>query len=309
MDKSKRNVITVIIAAAVLLAATAVALAVFLRPPLDDAQPEYYLFENAIYKSEYPLDEVQLAHAADRINAVVAAHGEARSFTLAVVPDKNYYLPEDAGIPKMDYERLFEFMERQTSGINYVNLTHVLDLDAYYRTDPHWTQQGALGAADILCKEMSAFRELDYTENILEPFRGVYLKRSGLEVTGEKLVYLTSETTENAVVTSVETEGSGTVYRPECLGNDDSLDVFLGGAAAVQYIENPLAEVERELVIFRDSFGSAIAPLLMSAYSKVTLVDPRYILPELVNDYVNFEDADVLFLYSTLLLNNAAIMR
>jgi len=63
------------------------------------------------------------------------------------------------------------------------------------------------------------------------------------------------------------------------------------------------------LVIFRDSFGSSIAPLFAQGYKKITLVDIRYMHPDMLEHYVEFENQDVLFLYSTLVLNNAETLK
>lgn len=59
----------------------------------------------------------------------------------------------------------------------------------------------------------------------------------------------------------------------------------------------------KELLLFRDSFGSSIAPLLLENYSKITLIDLRYLSKDILENYIEFENQDVLFLYSTLVLN------
>ena len=89
----------------------------------------------------------------------------------------------------------------------------------------------------------------------------------------------------------------------------DAYDVFLSGAAALLTVENPLAQTERELILFRDSFGSSLAPLLLSGYRRVTLVDLRYIASSELEKYIDFDDQDVLFLYSTQILNSGAMLR
>ena len=73
--------------------------------------------------------------------------------------------------------------------------------------------------------------------------------------------------------------------------------------------ENPDAETDRELVIFRDSYGSSLAPLLVKGYSKITLVDIRYLASPFVGQYVRFDSQDVLFLYSTSVLNNSITLK
>ena len=66
---------------------------------------------------------------------------------------------------------------------------------------------------------------------------------------------------------------------------------------------------EKELVVFRDSFGSSIIPLLATGYSKITVIDTRYISPKLLKEYVTFENKDVLFMYSTLIINDSNTLK
>ncbi len=82
--------------------------------------------------------------------------------------------------------------------------------------------------------------------------------------------------------------------------------MYLSGARALLTIENPEAKTDRELIIFRDSFGSSLAPLLVQGYAKVTLVDIRYLRADMLDQVMDFYGQDVLFLYSTLVLNNSS---
>jgi hypothetical protein len=116
---------------------------------------------------------------------------------------------------------------------------------------------------------------------------------------------------ENCTVTNLET-GTTMVYNLNKLTDGSSMDnydIFLDGPAALITIENPAADTDRELILFRDSFGSSIAPLFVEAYAKVTLVDLRYLSSEYLGDYVSFGEADVLFLYSTTILNTSEMLK
>ena len=93
------------------------------------------------------------------------------------------------------------------------------------------------------------------------------------------------------------------------LSSPDLYDVFLSGAQPILVIDNPAGEPGKELVLFRDSFGSSLAPLLAEGYQRVTLVDIRYMSQEQIGQYVTFENQDVLFLYSTLVLNNGRSLK
>ena len=63
------------------------------------------------------------------------------------------------------------------------------------------------------------------------------------------------------------------------------------------------------MIIFRDSFGSSITPLLIPYYSKITVIDNRYIASDYLTNYIEFNDQDVLFLYSTLIVNNSGSLK
>ena len=98
------------------------------------------------------------------------------------------------------------------------------------------------------------------------------------------------------------------VYDEKKLGEMDSYDVFLSGSTPLVTIENDNCETKKELIIFRDSFSSSLAPLLVEEYNKITLIDTRYVSYEIIGDFVDFENCDVLFMYSTLVINNSNIV-
>jgi hypothetical protein len=62
----------------------------------------------------------------------------------------------------------------------------------------------------------------------------------------------------------------------------------------------------KRLIIFRDSYTSSLAPLLLEMYGEIDLIDLRYISSNLIGDYVDFNNADILFLYGVLVVNGAS---
>ena len=89
----------------------------------------------------------------------------------------------------------------------------------------------------------------------------------------------------------------------------DPYDLYLSGPVAILEITNPLAETDRELIVFRDSFGSSLVPLLVQDYAKITLIDTRYVMTDYVGKFVDFHGQDVLMLYSPLVLNNSTMLK
>ena len=137
------------------------------------------------------------------------------------------------------------------------------------------------------------------------PFYGAYVGQLALPVKADTITYLTNDEMAHCVVTSYNSgkPQEAALYDMAKLQGRDPYEMFLCGSDALVTVENPDCHNGRELVIFRDSFASSLAPLLIGSYEKITLIDLRYIRPELVGEFVDFSNQDVLFLYSTLVLN------
>ena len=121
----------------------------------------------------------------------------------------------------------------------------------------------------------------------------------------DTIKYLTNEILASCTVFDYETGKTGTIYDLEKFENGtDGYELFLSGTRALLRIDNPNATTDKQLVVFRDSFGSSLTPLLAEGYSSIYVVDIRYIHPDLLGNFIDFEGKDVLFLYSALILNS-----
>lgn len=271
-----------------------------------------YLREGSAVKLEYPLKEEQVRYAANKIREVREKYLQGMNVYYALVPDKGYYAAEAGGYPHMDYDRLLEILQ-ETLGAPCVDLFSMLELGDYYRTDVHWRQEALLPAAQALADAMGLGTELlpagGYRARTLSPFRGVYFSQTALPLVPDALTYLTSPAIEAASMTSAETGGTLPVYTVDRFDGGDGYDVFAVGPQAILTIESPQAQTDRELVIFRDSFGSSLAPLFLEGYRRVTLIDLRYVSSQVLDRFVTFSDQDVLFLYSTTLLNSGMLLK
>ena len=191
-----------------------------------------------------------------------------------------------------------------------IELMPALSLDSYYRTDLHWRQEALLPVAERLADAMGAELSAQYdTVTADTPFYGVYCGQSALPLAPDTLRYLTNETLRGCTVYDYETDSTGPVYDLAALEGEDSYSVFLSGSKSLLTLTNPNADTDRELVIFRDSFASSLAPLLVSAYAKITLVDIRYVQPERLGRWLTFDSQDVLFLYSVSVLNHSETLK
>ncbi len=277
-----------------------------------------FLAEGHIGKLEYPLSESSALRAAEKFVKLRDTYFPDSAVFLSLVPDKSYFLAEKNGYPALDYERMFAIMKENTPGFAYIDVTDTLSAADYYTTDAHWRQECLEDTALRLAEGLGvsgSFR-WEYESRSIPDFYGVYHGQAALPFAPDTLTYLTSPTTEDALVYNIETGKTETgVYDLAKLTDGRSMDmydIFLSGAAAVLTITNTHAEGAakgRELIIFRDSFASSIAPLLLDGYETVTLVDIRYIAGEFLPQYVDFHGQDVLFLYSTSVINSSSMLK
>ncbi|MBR5520236.1 MAG: hypothetical protein IKU55_05915 [Clostridia bacterium] len=270
-----------------------------------------YLSDGSIFKLEYPMNENYIVMGANKLNTLYQKYLRNCNVYYSIIPDKNYFAAEQNGYPSLDYEKLVELMNQNVQNMTYIDLFGSLTLEDYYNTDTHWRQEELTPVLETLGAAMG-FTAPDLskaTQNVVEPFYGVYYGQSALPVGADTLIYLTTPATQSAKVFNYETNKPEKVYTLEDLDGLDPYDVYLGGASALLKITSPMGEKGKELILFRDSFGSSITPMLLEAYETIWLVDIRYISSDLLSRYINFRNQDVLFLYSTLVLNNSPMLK
>lgn len=273
---------------------------------------DIYVSDGYAVKMEYPLKEEALDYAGKKFENLYEKYlkDSSSKIYLSVIPDKNYFLAEKSGHLSMDYEKMVSTMQEKMFYAEYIDIAGLLAIEDYYKTDVHWRQEKITDAAQLIAKAMDVEISGNYEINTLEnDFYGVYFGQSALALPGEKLHYLTNEAIERCVVYNYENNQTSGIYDMEKAAGDDPYEIFLSGPVSLLTIENPNADTDRELVVFRDSFGSSLVPLLAEGYRKITLVDIRYIQSAFLENYVDFTDKDVLFLYSTVVLNNSETLK
>lgn len=284
-----------------------------------DAAPEYFVVEDGVYRNEDALDEKSVERAIGKFKSFQEIYcGDAARVFLALIPSKNGYLNGTNGhINEAEFAILQSVYDKW--GRNFIDLSVCLDLEDYYRTDPHWRQEALgnvlmeLGAALEFETDTSDWAETPLTENwtpevLTENYIGVY----GAEVENpvpETMTVLHHPAMEHMTVYNGETGEEIPLYDTAKLTARDPYELFVGGPLSLVTIENSAADNDRHLVVVRDSFASALLPMLAQSYAKVTAVDIRYMMPAMVGNFVDFTDADVLFLYSSTVINNSITLK
>lgn len=273
-----------------------------------------YFVEGHISEIDETLSEASVESMAKKINAIFDKYLKDKNNRVfySVIPDKNYFLAEKNGYPSYDYGKMTDILRSNISDMEYIDIFECLTIDDYYKTDSHWKQENLSAVVQKLGEKME-FDAVDmnaYNPENLGDFSGVYSSRLALGFESDEIICMRNEATDSAVVYNFETQKEHIgVYDTEKMKKNDKYDVFFSGAVPIITAKNTLNPNGKELVVFRDSFGSSLAPLLLGSYGKITLVDTRYISSQILGEYVDFENCDVLFIYNTQLLNQSSMLK
>ncbi|MBQ2909847.1 MAG: hypothetical protein IJE53_03500 [Bacilli bacterium] len=266
-----------------------------------------YLKDNYIFKSNYPTNKKSINNFIDKINKLNSLLSKDNKAYMMIIPDKNYYLESDDFLG-IDYDYIYK--EVNKLGFRNIELRDILELSDYYETDTHWRQEKLDKVVNRMDDSLDFnYEKTKYKENKYDKFYGVYYGESAINRKPEELVYLTNDVLDNVTVKYLENDKLTGIYNVDKLDGMDSYDVYLDGASSFIEITNNNSITDKELVIFRDSFGSSLSPLLVKYYEKITLIDNRYISSDNFKDLIEFNNQDILFMYSTLFINDSSSLK
>lgn len=275
---------------------------------------DIYVYDKSAIKMEYPQSYRQINSFVEKTNQIIESYFTDKPIYFSIIPDKNYYAKDASGHLGIDYSGLADTLTAKLNA-NYIDIFPYLSLEKYYATDTHWKQESITEVAIALASGMGNTYKYNFSSwkvNEYSPFYGVYFGRAVPPLPADTLRWLSSDVTDSAIVIDYNggIEEKKTVYNTKKIGSMDSYDMFLSGATPLCTIKNTLNPSGPRLLIFRDSFGSSITPLMLAGYSEITLADTRYMLPALLPQFLNLEEYDsVLFLYSTSLINQSDVLK
>lgn len=272
-----------------------------------------YFAEGHVSKYDSVITRQQLDDFNKAINSIYEDNikGSDCKVYYSIIPDKNYFLAEKNGYPGFDYDYLYSEVNKGLGkNMQEIVIKDKLMADNFYKTDTHWRQESIVDVANHIRKEMGMKPVDDYTQHSAGDFYGVYYGQSALDLEPDEIIYLENEQIMAATVFDVEKNKNVPVYDLDKLSELDHYDLFLSGARRpFMKITNPMGEEDKRLIVFRDSFGSSLVPLLISDYSEIVVIDIRDLHPNMIPQLVEFTVQDVLFIYSTMVVNSKEILR
>ena len=267
-----------------------------------------YMYDDYIVEEIFPLNTNSINNLTNKINYIKNTYLSNNSnIYYTIIPDKNYFV--NKGNLKLDYNKLQDIMKSNLTNLNYINIFDKLTLNNYYKTDTHWKQEDLFNVANTIAKQMNFDITNNNVINTVTTFKGSYAGRLSVTKDIDTIKTISNPSTLNSSVYNYETKKYTDIYDYTKINSLDKYDIYLSGAVPIIDITNNNTSSDKELIVFRDSYGSSLIPLLIEGYKKITVIDIRYISSKILNKYIDFNDQDVLFMYSILTINNSFSIR
>lgn len=179
---------------------------------------------------------------------------------------------------------------------------------AYYKTDHHWTSEGAKAVYDWYMRSSGqASADIDYGIETVSGFYGtLYSKAPSAFVKPDEIHIYDNPDGEYTVERINEGTVSDSLYDRTFLDKKDKYSAFMGGNFAQVKISSNAAGDEKVLIL-KDSYANAIVPFLADSYSEITMIDLRYyhFAENTVSELIDKYDIDrVILIYNMDFINS-----
>lgn len=186
-----------------------------------------------------------------------------------------------------DFRKQFELLQQSGTQI-------------FYKTDHHWTSEGAYYAYREISKMLNYIPKSQdqFGLNVLsDGFLGTTYSKSGFFFVNPEQIKAPSIENGKYRVTIVDTGTEfNTLYDFSYLEKKDKYSTFLSGNNAHVKIYDTTNTEKETLLIIKDSFSHSLAPYLCEHYN-LELIDPRYFSGS-IEDYIKENKfKNVLFLF------------
>lgn len=230
--------------------------------------------------------------------------------TMMLVPDAACILDESlpAFATVEDQSQMFSMVEQELGdSVSWIDTISILNKHIseklYYKTDHHWTTQGAFyvfreAASALGIDEDVSDKFVSYT--VTDSFNGVLASKSGVGLNENEQIdiYVPAEGDDDVVVNYVdEARKTTSLYDSSKLETRDKYGVFLGGNTSVVDIKT-VSTSQRRLLLVKDSFADCFVPFLTPYFREIVVVDPRYYSGTMTDIMDTYRITDTLILYS-----------
>lgn len=189
-------------------------------------------------------------------------------------------------------DELFESVSATLSNnaVSFIDLreefksAHKNGTQVYYKTDHHWTSEGAYLAYCALAKELgfTANSKESYDISTHSDFYGTTYSSSGFWLNeADNIETWESNTNKSGDFEVTITDGdkkitSTSLFFTDNLKDDDKYPVYLDGNHPYTLIKNNANKNGEKLLVIKDSFAHSLVPFLADHYEEIVMIDMRY---------------------------------
>lgn len=259
-----------------------------------------------------PPDTVRLSTNIDVIAEFAQKHDIPA--TMVMAPSSGYIMDDILPNKHIKYndDELFEDADSTLSqgSVHFVDIRDTLKsaykngTQVYYKTDHHWTSEGAYLAYTQLSDalDFEANKKSDYTIDVYDDFYGTTYSSSGYWLTKPDTIELWQKNGERDITVEITDNGETTTHDSlfylDNLKEDDKYPVFLDGNHPYTVIKNNSVKNDKKLLVIKDSFAHTLVPFLADHYSEIVMIDMRY-YKQSVSELIEETGFDqILFAYS-----------
>ncbi len=209
-------------------------------------------------------------------------------FMLAPTAQELYYSELPSYAEYLSQKSFIDNCYSNVSGVSTIDcMSNILSHKGeylYYRTDHHWTSLGAYYAYSAAAKALgyTAYGMEEFNiETVSSDFRGtLYSKTLDNSIIPDSIDYYHLRTGEPELTMTVFDGAKETVYDSlyvrSYLDVKDKYSSFTGSNQPIITIETDV-DNDKSLLLIKDSYAHSLVPFLSNHYSKITMVDMRYI--------------------------------
>lgn len=224
------------------------------------------------------------------------------------VPMKEMILSDKipAFAPQYDESEFLDFLEKEIPEPIFLSAKKCLlekkKEEIFYRTDHHWTTQGAYFAYQLWAESMkiTPWEENEYVKKkVSNEFQGSTYSK--VNMGGKKDViylYYPKKKLKYSVNYNMGEWETDSLYDMSMLKKKDKYAVFFGGNQGIIEITTNVKN-GKTLFVVKDSFANSFLPFAANHFEKTVVIDLRFVNAHIDQIMKIYKPTDILLLYNT----------
>ncbi len=171
----------------------------------------------------------------------------------------------------------------------------------FYKTDHHWTARASYSVFEGILKKWNISDEKTEYKfyPITDDFEGTLSGKAGIRGTKDIIEICVPDKAEGTYTVNYESKQikTASLFDESKLKQKNKYEVFMGGNYDKVIIDT-VTQNDKVLLIIKDSFANCMIPMFTPYFSKIVVVDPRYLTDSMDAIMEETDFSHILFLYN-----------